>query len=216
MVDVSSEGECTITPINPTSLSTAGGVLPNGTENVMMRCNCTDDDGIVINTVRWYYPDGRLVPRFIGSSDSPNTPHITRPSDDTDDRNVTLVIPTFNDSYDGKYTCGRRITDGPPVPPTVAVNLTVSSELFVRGNIINPMLYGTNFGKKKFLMNQDSENFDEQTFYEFCNSTIFCAFNNPLNLSRNIYSSCIPRNYLPIYSSCLSYLEMNGPYCDKY
>ena len=46
VVDVSAQGSCTITPINPTTLTTAGGVLPNGTENVMIQCNCSDGDSV--------------------------------------------------------------------------------------------------------------------------------------------------------------------------
>ena len=64
MVDVSAQASCTITPINPITLTAAGVVLPDGTENVMIRCNCSEDDGSEINTVRWYKPDGNLVSRM--------------------------------------------------------------------------------------------------------------------------------------------------------
>ena len=128
MVDVSAQASCTITPINPTTLTTAGGVLPNGTENVMIKCNCSDDDGSVITSVRWYGPDGSTVPRIGTNNFIAGTPHYTRASGDSDDRNVTLVIPTFNDSYDGNYTCGRR-SGGKLVQPitTVHVSLTIST-----------------------------------------------------------------------------------------
>ena len=88
MVDVSAQASCTITPINPATLTTAGGVLPNGTENMMIRCNCSEDDGSVITTVRWYDPDGNLVPRIGGGRFIAGAPHFTRPDDDN--RNVTL------------------------------------------------------------------------------------------------------------------------------
>ena len=62
MVDVSAQGGCTITPINPTTLTAAGGVLASGTVNVMIQCNCTDDDDTVIDPVSCYDSDGsRLV-----------------------------------------------------------------------------------------------------------------------------------------------------------
>ena len=48
---------CTVTPVNPTTLTAAGGVLPNGTMNVMIQCNCTNDDGTVASKVRQYDPD---------------------------------------------------------------------------------------------------------------------------------------------------------------
>ena len=129
VVDVSAQGSCTITPINPTTLTTAGGVLPNGTENVMIRCNCSEDDGSVITSIRWYKPDGSIVPRIGTNSHIAGAPHITRPSGDSDNRNITLVIPTFNDSYDGNYICGRRSGDN-LVPPITAVSLTIGGKLF--------------------------------------------------------------------------------------
>ena len=138
VVDVSAQGSCTITPINPTTLTAAGGVIPNGTENVMIRCSCSEYDGSVITSVRWYKPDGNIVPRSETDSFIAGAPHYTRPSGDSDNRNVTLVIPTFNDSYDGNYICGRR-SSGNLVPPITAVSLTIGGELFTNRNIINPI-----------------------------------------------------------------------------
>ena len=128
MVDVSAQGSCTVTPISPTTLTTAGGVLPIGTENVMIQCNCSNVDGRVITTLRWFDPDGNIVPRFGTDSFIAGTPHFTRASGDTNNRNITLVIPTFNDSYDGNYNCGRRVGDSLRAP-TVTVSLTIDSEL---------------------------------------------------------------------------------------
>ena len=139
VVDVSAQGSCTITPINPTTLTTAGGVLPNGTENVMIQCNCSDNYGDVITSLGWWYPDGlpgrRLAPR---ADPGDGTPYYTRPSSDGNNKNVTLVIPTFNDSYGGNYTCGRR-RSGSLISPTASVSLTIGGELIVYRNIINPV-----------------------------------------------------------------------------
>ena len=132
MVDVSAQASCTVTPINPTTLTTAGGILPNGTENVMIRCYCSDENGTVITSVRWYDPDGKRLFRFETDNYIAGTPHFTRVSGDT---NNTLVIPTFNDSYDGNYTCGRR-DSGSHIPPTVIVSLTIGGELIVCNNAI--------------------------------------------------------------------------------
>ena len=138
VVDVSAQGSCTITPINPTTLTTAGGVLPNGTEDMMIRCNCSDDDGSEITSVRWYNPDGSVVPRIDTNNFFPGAPHITRASGDNDNRNITLVIPKFTDSYDGNYTCGRRSGDN-LVPPMTTVSFTIGGELFISRSIINPI-----------------------------------------------------------------------------
>ena len=131
MVDVSAQASCTITPINPTTLTTAGGVLPNGTENVMIRCNCSEGDGSVITSVRWYGPDGNLVPRIGTGRFIAGAPHYTRPSGDNNNINITLVIPTFNDFYDGNYTCGRRYHYYSPLPPTATVSLIIGGKLIV-------------------------------------------------------------------------------------
>ena len=117
--------------ISPSTLTTAGGALPSGTENVMILCNnCIGNGGTVLDNLRWYDPAGAslIIPassRFVNG-----TPHITR----TFLNNVTLVIPTFNDSYDGTYTCGR-VSTGLIEPPNAAVNLTIDSELII--NTIN-------------------------------------------------------------------------------
>ena len=136
MVDVSAQASCTITPINPTTLTTAGGALPNGIENVMIRCSCSDDGGSVITNARWYKPDMNLVPRLGTNSFIAGAPHFTRASGYSGNSNVTLVIPTFNDSYDGNYICGRRNTNAnnpplPPLPPTATVSLIVGGKLFI-------------------------------------------------------------------------------------
>ena len=128
VVDVSAQGGCNITPINPTTLTTAGGALASGTENVMILCNCTYGNGTVVDIVRWYNPDG--IQLFLLSSDSyiPGTPHYTRLVDDSN-TNIILVIPTFNDSYDGTYTCGRRVSSTQVGTPNTAVTLTIVGEL---------------------------------------------------------------------------------------
>ena len=121
MVDVSAQANCTITPINPTTLIT---VLSNGAMNVMIRCRCSEDNGsaITIYNVTWYDPDGNLVPRFGTNRFLPGAPYQTKPSTSGD---VGLVIPTFNDSYDGAYTCGRRNAR----PPIASVNFIIDGEL---------------------------------------------------------------------------------------
>ena len=126
MVDVSAQASCTVTPISPTTLTAAGGVLPNGTKNVMIRCTCSEDDGSVITTVRWFGPDG-IIPRSGTGDYIPGAPHHIRANGGNDNRNVTLIIPTFNDSYDGNYTCGRA-SSGNLVPPMTTVSLTISGE----------------------------------------------------------------------------------------
>jgi len=42
VVNVSAQGSCTVTPTNPITLTAAGGVLVDGTQNVMIECRCVD------------------------------------------------------------------------------------------------------------------------------------------------------------------------------
>ena len=129
VVDVLAQGGCTITPINPTTLIANGGVLASGTMNVMIQCNnCTNDDGTVLGRVKWYDPDrNRLVDPEINNNYMPGTPHFSRVNGANND--IMLVIPIFNNFYDGMYTCGERVDDGQlPGPPNAAVNLTIASK----------------------------------------------------------------------------------------
>ena len=126
MVDVSAQS-CTVTPLSPTTLTATGGALPSGTMNVRIQCNCAERNGGAVDVVRWYDPAGtRLVSsRNTGKFDG-NVPHFTRVNVGND-RNVVLVIPTFNDSYDGRYICGRDAADRSALtPPTANVTLTIS------------------------------------------------------------------------------------------
>ena len=135
MVDVSAQS-CTITPMNPNTLTTTGGAIANGTSNVTIRCSCTESDGTAVQTVRWYDDTGSrlLSPRFTAMF-NPNVPYYTRVNGDfgnsIDNTDIILVIPTFNDSYDGMYTCGREAASRSALtPPTADVTLTISSELY--------------------------------------------------------------------------------------
>ena len=93
---------CTVTPVNPTTLTTAGGALNYGTENVMIKCNCTDNDGVV-DVVRWYNPDGINLISPTNLHFNGTVPHFTRVIDN-DNSNVILVIPMFTFFYAGVYT----------------------------------------------------------------------------------------------------------------
>ena len=120
---------CTVTPINPPTLTTAGGVLNYGTENVMIKCNCTDDNGVV-DTVKWYNPD---IIRLLGPHHShfnSSVPHITTVTK-YDRSKAILVIPSFTYYYAGIYTCGRG--KYPRQPLNATINLTLHGKLLSKG-----------------------------------------------------------------------------------
>ena len=122
-------GSCTITPMNPTNLSqtAACGGLPNGTKNVTVLCNSTYD--FVVNT-GWYDPDGFQIVTTESSDYVDGSPYYIT-DDIHDNTNVTLVIPTFTDAYDGTYTCGRRINRTEVGDPSTTVTLTIAGELCI-------------------------------------------------------------------------------------
>ena len=108
-------------------MTAAGGILAIGTVNVTIQCNNCG----ALSRIRWYDPDGnRLVDPDAHNGYVPGTPYYTR-VDGVDD-NIILVIPTFTDSYDGKYTCGERVSQGQlPGVPNATVVLTISSKLMI-------------------------------------------------------------------------------------
>ena len=144
VVNVSAQGSCTITPLSPTTLTTTGGPLLNGTMNVMIQCNCTNDDGTVVGTVRWYDPAGtRLIAEGNDRFDA-SAPHFTRV--DYSNSNVILVIPAFNDSFNGTYKCGNRkgetqgeSNNNGPGSPNADVTLTIEGELII--HVVNIIIY---------------------------------------------------------------------------
>ena len=121
--DVSVQNGCIVTPINPTTLTAAGGALAIGTENVMIQCNCTDDDGTVVEPIRWYDPNGTRLLLSEHRKYVAGTPYYRI---ERNNRKAVLVIPMFSDSYDGMYTCG--IKNLLPGVPSAVVGLTIASK----------------------------------------------------------------------------------------
>ena len=95
----------------------------------MIQCNCTDDGGAVYKYIRWFDPIGvrLLSPEHRRFMDG--IPHFIRILKE-DDSNVVLVIPLFNDSYDGLYTCGVQ-SSYPPGKPNATVNLFIGGKLMI-------------------------------------------------------------------------------------
>ena len=121
MVDVSAQS-CTISPLNPTTLTATGGAVVSGTTDVRIQCVCpvTNND----QRVRWFDINTNFVSNSASSSYVAGTPYyiLNSPNGATD---VTLVIPTFNDSYDGTYNCGIRVSNTEFTSPSAAVTLTI-------------------------------------------------------------------------------------------
>ena len=119
---------CTITPLNPNTLTATGGALVSGTTDVRIQCVCAVTSS---QRVRWY----DIKTNFVLGSSNPSyvtgSPYFIRNGPMEADNNVTLVIPTFNDSYDGTYNCGIRVSDTEFTSPSAAVILTIMGELMI-------------------------------------------------------------------------------------
>ena len=127
VVDVSAQGSCTVTPLYPSTLTATGGAIANGTKSVMIQCNCTDNDGVVLNQIGWFNPEENRIFDQNQNNSTVGTPYSQTAFGATI---ATLVIPTFSDSYDGTYTCGVGTTY-PPGPPNAIVYLTIDGELMI-------------------------------------------------------------------------------------
>jgi len=129
-VDTSVQPTCTIISTSLTTVTTDGGVIFNGTQNVIIYCLCMRKNVAVAGT-RWFFPNGTQV-RI-------ETNRLTRPNDPYFRNNVpsVLVIRRFIHPYNGTYGCGPSSNFA-----------SVSSQ----GDIINLILAGMNslivyFGK---------------------------------------------------------------------
>lgn len=120
--DLSGQDSCNVTSINPPDVTVVGGVLSvaYGTKNLMIQCSCSDVTNTFSDPVRWFSPDGSRVVQQINRTYLPSSPYFTK---NPDNRNIVLVIPTFNDSYDGTYSCGFG-RDFPPREPNINIYLT--------------------------------------------------------------------------------------------
>ena len=111
-----------VSPINPPRTVTRGILLADGTQNVIVGCNCTSN-GLPFGVISWFLPDKTLVS---SQSSSDGVPYFSVPNLSGGVSN--LNIPTFTRSYIGTYTCGAGSDD----VSSSLVNATVG--LIIPGN----------------------------------------------------------------------------------
>ena len=99
--DISAESKCTIALMNSTNLTISDGVLSiaYGMKNVRIHCDCSAASGMVLSPIRWFDPHGRVIKKRNKTGRNYFTENF-------DDLNVVLVIPIFNESHEGIYSCG--------------------------------------------------------------------------------------------------------------
>ena len=133
VVDVSTQS-CTVTPLNPTTLTATAGVLVYGTMDVRIQCICpvTDD-----HVVRWFHPNRWIIYQQRNEKYVAGSSYVIRNSN----TNVTLVIPTFNYAHYGTYNCGIRVGDHSFRSPSAAVNLILGELMIITVSYLHVATY---------------------------------------------------------------------------
>ena len=89
---------CNITSTNLPTVTAAGGVIANGTQNVILYCICMRiDSNIVVGGTGWFF-NGVLI--TLTQDDGSGNPY------SRDNVPSTLTIPSFVSPHDGNYSCG--------------------------------------------------------------------------------------------------------------
>ena len=87
-----------------------------------IQCVCTVTGN---QRVRWYDINGNFLVQSTHTTEYVAGSPYFIPNNPNGNTNVTLVIPTFNDSYDGTYYCGIYISNTEFTSPSAAVTLTI-------------------------------------------------------------------------------------------
>ena len=120
--NLSAQGNCSVTAINPTNLTAVDKVfaIVYGTENVMIQCNCFDVNEKALSSIKWFDSNGIRLRFQRNHKYIAGDLHLMRTHNNS---GVILVIPMFNNSYDGVYTCGIG-RNFPPKEPNIDISLT--------------------------------------------------------------------------------------------
>ena len=87
-------------------------------EEVKIQCSCLYGNDMVMDPIHWFSPDGNRV------TDQINSSFVDPYSRNSDNGSIILIIPTFNDSNDGTYSCGFG-KKFPPKKPNVYIDLSI-------------------------------------------------------------------------------------------
>ena len=99
VADPTGDVNCNIVSTNFPSVTAAGGVIANGTQNVILYCICMRVNSIVtVGLTRWFF-NGALI--TLNQDDGSGNPYSRNnvPS--------TLTIPSFVTPHDGNYSCAH-------------------------------------------------------------------------------------------------------------
>jgi len=88
---------CSIVSTNLPTVTAAGGVIANGTQNVILYCLCMRvNSNVTVGLTRWFFNGARIT---LTRDDSSGNPY------SRDNVPSTLTIPSFVTPHDGNYSC---------------------------------------------------------------------------------------------------------------
>ena len=100
VADPGGDVNCSIVSTSLPTVTAAGGVIANGTQNVILYCICMRINSIVtIGQTYWFFNGDEVTLTQADSSGNPYSRNNV-PS--------TLTIPSFVTPHDGNYSCAHR------------------------------------------------------------------------------------------------------------
>ena len=101
VADAIGDVNCSIVSTNLPNVTAAGGVIANGTQNVILYCICMRLNSIVtVGQTFWFFNGAQITLTQDNGSGNPYSRNNV-PS--------TLIIPFFVAPHDGNYSCTHRI-----------------------------------------------------------------------------------------------------------
>ena len=100
VADPGGDVNCSIVSTNLPNVTAAGGVIANGTQNVILYCICMRINSIVtIGQTFWFFNGAQITLTQDNGSGNPYS---------RDNVPSTLIIPSFVTPHDGNYSCTHR------------------------------------------------------------------------------------------------------------
>ena len=97
VADPAGDVNCSIVSTNLPTVTTAGGVIANGTQNVILYCICMRvDSNVTVGQTFWFFNGAQITLTQDNGSGNPYSRDMV-PS--------TLTIPSFVTPHDGNYSC---------------------------------------------------------------------------------------------------------------
>jgi len=195
--DVGGQPNCTIISTSLTTLTTDGGAIVNGTENVIIYCLCMGNN-VAVAGARWFFPNGIQICTETHSTTGPNDPYFRNnvPS--------VLVIRKFIPPYNGTYRCGPSSSFSNAFTQGDAINLTLAGMMIIKNpNKIYILKYNFLFLiiakiRKHYYFYQYCENFYSYyaTNFDTLQSMsillhISIIFHMAIQLSNLVHLSCV-------------------------